>query len=115
MTSSCCVYSAAKDDIIDETLKLFRAQVFFKNFEVHAHPSRLSRLQHVTRWAELEPAIDVVHIWMRQIETPADLTLTYLVLFTQQCIQVSLIGVVSRGVVLSLLSARPDKRPSPML
>jgi hypothetical protein len=26
--------SAAKDDIIDETLKLFRAQVFFKNFEV---------------------------------------------------------------------------------
>ena len=45
---------AAKEDIIDETLKLFRAQVFFKNFE---------------------------------IKTPADLTLTYLILFTQQCIQ----------------------------
>ena len=30
-----------KEDIIDETLKLFRAQVFFKNFEVHprAQPS----------------------------------------------------------------------------
>ena len=47
----------AADDILEETLKLFRAQVFFKNYETKGG---------------------------------ADLTLTYMVLFTQQCIQVPL-------------------------
>lgn len=31
----CGASCAAQEDIIDEALKLFRAQVFFKNFEVH--------------------------------------------------------------------------------
>jgi hypothetical protein len=36
--------SAAKEDIIDETLKLFRAQVFFKNFEVRVRPPPTRRI-----------------------------------------------------------------------